>query len=885
MPHTARTVSLSLVLLTAVLARPADGAPSSQRWATLGKDSGRGGFAFGNLKGPGAVAWAVCFDGERIGTAVEPIVADGRVFVPTHAGGVWALDAETGKPLWRFGAAGPVLHSPAHHVLDVSKRRDLYVADAAGVVYALDPATGKPRWACPLPGESFAASPTAFWVHRFTDLVVIGSRSGSVFGIDGETGKVHWHTPVGAPVRQTAAASSTVAGPTGVYLVAEDLRLRSFDTWLGRVEWTSVPLPGQSARDYYPVIRLWSGDEPDAVFVRTSPRTPFSRRLAADLKVLCGSAGVDASGWKPIDAWTKDTARNLGTPDLWENERAAVLAHLKADPDAATFLAFDAGTGRPLPTPPVLWAGGCQGVPAPPALTLRPEGDYPANGPPVVEYRTAYGNWNHGVAPLVGIGIYDPVKNVVGHVNHANGTPNAPWNTYWGTADEAKHFQVVGDAVVITHQATLCLFDLKTNKLTTLQGDRDTFGGYPGLPWARNEWHGPARGGAAVVGDSLFWVSGSHVFRVDCRGERKPNPPAVALRAADVPAVSAERVRVVEGDVKSALDRQVAELMSRPWAPFACVPGLAGPERAFAHSGEVVEALAWAYPHLPADRRAQVKAYVDAVLAAHPPLDPARMTFDPADGDRREDVPPAAEATKPRGDDVKLHPFGNVAVMKLWADRTPDPRLLEASWPAMKANFVAFERAGWSLDLAKGHLHANRYLAALLAYAEVARARQDPSADRAAKLADDTAKALAAWWRQAAAEQRAMAGVDGVAKLDQFIGRGGGVFLAVAPHRHKLALFKDLTPAALAAVRRYEPDAPARAWAAFVAVAPTWYLVGEERQVHTGENLYDPPDFSMDAFRAAKWVGGERERLLRYADQPWGKADVYFIQKAAMALE
>jgi len=39
-------------------------------------------------------------------------------------------------------------------------------------------------------------------------------------------------------------------------------------------------------------------------------------------------------------------------------------------------------------------------------------------------------------------------------------------------------------------------------------------------------------------------------------------------------------------------------------------------------------------------------------------------------------------------------------------------------------------------------------------------------------------QALAAWWKRAAAEQRAMAGIDGVAKLDQFIGKGAGVFSA-----------------------------------------------------------------------------------------------------------
>jgi hypothetical protein len=262
------------------------------------------------------------------------------------------------------------------------------------------------------------------------------------------------------------------------------------------------------------------------------------------------------------------------------------------------------------------------------------------------------------------------------------------------------------------------------------------------------------------------------------------------------------------------------------------------------------------------------------------------MRFDLNKGNRREISVAADEALKPRGDETRLDPFGNVAGLKLWADRTGEKKLLDEQWPAMQAAFAAFEKSKWKLDPAKGHLYVNRYLASLLAYSEIAKSHGDDSAVRAAKLADETAIALAAWWKRAAAEQRAMAGIEGVAKLDQFIGKGAGIFFALVPHRHKLALFKDLSPEVLESVKKHEPDAPEQAWKAFLRVAPTWYLVGEERQVHYGENAYDPPDFSLDAFRAA-WLIGQangKDRA-RFADIPWGKADLYFIEKVAMALE
>jgi hypothetical protein len=898
-------ICIVATLLISCPSRAADDDDLRTSWPTLAGDLRRTGYSPGNLKAPGTVKWSVALDGERIGTAVEPIVVDGRVFISTHSGGVWALDAETGKPLWRFQAAGPVLQSPMFYRGGGEVEFGLFFADATGIVYRLSVRSGKPHWIRPQTGESFSTSPIVLAGDRTDDIVVIGSRSGNLFGIDAATGELQWKSALRAPIRQTAAAYDS-SGP--IYITAEDLRLRSINRWSGDVVWISSRMNGQSVRDYYPVIRrdferarespqpgkqaqsrparnakTW---EDSVVLVRTSPSIQFSRRLSADTKVLAASAGIDATDWKSIDRWTKDAAQNRGTPQDWERERQAIAAHLASDTSAASLYAFDADKEKPLPLPPVLWAGGCQGSPAPPALlNMDKPTPWSPLGNMVVEYRTVYGNWNHGVAPLVAIGLYDATKNAVDHIDHSNGTPNAPWNTYWGTADEAKHFQVVGDAVVITHQGTLCLFDLKTKKLATIQGDRDTFGGYPGPPWARNEWHGPARGGAAVVGKSLYWISGSRIFRVDCDGVKKPNPPAVVYSAKDVETIKADPAAVGVPALRKAMDQNVGDLISHKWAPHACIPGLAGPEHSFTHSGETLEALAWAFPHLANERQVQAQTYVATLLRDHPPLSD-RMIFDLAKGDRREIVDVAAEALKPRGDQPKLDPFANVAAVKLWTDRSGDKSVLESQWPAMQAVFAAFEKSHWKLDPAKGHLYANRYLASLLAYAEIAKARGDASADRAVKLADETAIALAAWWKRAAAEQRAMAGIEGVAKLDQFIGKGGGVFLAIIPHRHKLALFKDLTPAVLEAVRKQEPNAPQQAWDAFVKVAPTWYLVGEERQVHYGENAYDPPDFSLDAFRGARLIGQTKVKdLCRYADMPWGKADAYFIAKVAMALE
>src|SRR5581483_1982005 len=93
------------------------------------------------------------------------------------------------------------------------------------------------------------------------------------------------------------------------------------------------------------------------------------------------------------------------------------------------------------------------------------------------------------------------------------------------------------------HQSTLSGFDLKTRQLFPIRGERDSWAGFRNLPWARNEWNGPAKGGAAFAGNRVFWFSGSRLLCA-VGGERDPktakgkdvadveiDPAAVATKA------------------------------------------------------------------------------------------------------------------------------------------------------------------------------------------------------------------------------------------------------------------------------------------------------------------------------------------------------------------
>jgi hypothetical protein len=112
------------------------------------------------------------------------------------------------------------------------------------------------------------------------------------------------------------------------------------------------------------------------------------------------------------------------------------------------------------------------------------------------------------------------------------------------------------------------------------------------------------------------------------------------------------------------------------------------------------------------------------------------------------------------------------------------------------------------------------------------------------------------------------------------------MWLAVAPHRHKLALFEDLTPEIAALVRGKNREAVRQVWQTFAALCPTWHLAGEERQVHFGENFLDPPDFALSGFKALAWLQqASGDELSRHLDLPFCRADLYYLTKLSLAIE
>jgi len=167
---------------------------SSGAWPTLRGGPEHSGYVDAELKRPFRLAWAREFAGERLGTAMEPIVAGNKVFAATHSGNLYAIDASSGEPIWRFEASGAFLHSPA------AANNVVVAASVDGRIYGLGIDSGKPLWSRFITRGRFSASPLIV-----QEIVIIGSRAGELVALNIKDGSIVWQSSVGAPIRQSAA--------------------------------------------------------------------------------------------------------------------------------------------------------------------------------------------------------------------------------------------------------------------------------------------------------------------------------------------------------------------------------------------------------------------------------------------------------------------------------------------------------------------------------------------------------------------------------------------------------------------------------------------------------------------------------------------------------
>ena len=167
---------------------------------------------------------------KTFGLAPAPVASAGVVCLAgseeTGEYGVYAFDAASGTPRWRFGVDDIARSGAA-----VSGNM-CYAATRNGFVHGIDLATGSVRWR----GRTGAGSHVTPMVTG--DLVAVLTQDGVVHGFDAADGRRRWRTPLG----DGAAADSpdaVAAGVSGgiVFVAGHDGVLYAVDAATGRERW------------------------------------------------------------------------------------------------------------------------------------------------------------------------------------------------------------------------------------------------------------------------------------------------------------------------------------------------------------------------------------------------------------------------------------------------------------------------------------------------------------------------------------------------------------------------------------------------------------------------------------------------------------------------
>ena len=212
-------------------------------WPTFGFDSARTKFApeFA-LRPPFRVQWSV--GGRRfVFLEFPPVIGGGRLYLPTNAGRLLAIDAQRGKVVWRQDVRRCVAASPTivdgvvyQTFMDPAPCRGGHKAKRGGVLIAFDAETGRELW-------RFRTGITESSPVVVGGIVYFGSWNGRVYAVGTRTHRPIWTFRTGDKVK----AGVAVAKGT-VYVGSYDGKVYALSARHGKLRWTARARGGLRGR-------------------------------------------------------------------------------------------------------------------------------------------------------------------------------------------------------------------------------------------------------------------------------------------------------------------------------------------------------------------------------------------------------------------------------------------------------------------------------------------------------------------------------------------------------------------------------------------------------------------------------------------------------------
>jgi outer membrane protein assembly factor BamB len=436
-------------------------------WPQLQHDSARSGYTAKGPQPPFKHAWDYDFvvkEHDKIHPVVQAIICEGKVFVPSKTGRVYAVDAATGEKVWAWEKAGPIVNSVG------CAEGVVIFGSLDGRIYALKATDGAKAWQFEGGVRGFCTAPCIADGKLF-----MGARDGTFYCLDVKTGRRLWSTETGGFVWHTAACADG-----RVFFGNEELKIVCLDAKDGHVLWKTDRLYGFTFRDGHAfvdqgkvVVRIWSAiDDTDLRIDKASIK-----------------AATDAGKYLTIPAALQDKA----------------LESLRREPELRQELyVLDAQTGKEVYMP--VHSGRVSTVDGPAFAVCR---DGPGNWYLPIFAGPIAADWGSTMA-------FARMDSKTGRLRELMWTPKCKP----ASNDEAHALSVAGDILYVSEQeegeaGIFCAFDL--NK--SLKIDIPT----PNINWDMEYNAQPLANPIAIAGQRFYRVT-NHVLRC-WTGELKEKRP------------------------------------------------------------------------------------------------------------------------------------------------------------------------------------------------------------------------------------------------------------------------------------------------------------------------------------------------------------------------
>ncbi len=920
--------------------RQARGTDTGATWPCLAHDAARSGCAPATLRPPFERAWYRMFGEEGLAAGVQPIVAEKKVLIGTMAGGLHALDMDTGATLWKFKAEGPITCSVA------TAGGKVFVGTIDGALHAVKLSDGSSAWSARL-GSAVRSSPLIA-----EDTVIVATVEGKVRALSIADGVDVWlrqqvkgtWVPDAKPVCGPVLSSSAYDADTRrVYVASEDMHVYAFDAASGETVWTSPKLPGVTFRGYYPVIA------PDgSVMVTTAPGVSLDTCGGVLLDMVKEVFG-DFASWRHTKA-ENDKLREanfalMAKPGTYEAQLAYLRERLTEEPAFQTFFVLDPNTGKQKFVTPIVYAESMNGTGAPPIVT--------ADGKVIVKFQALLRSRYEHYSPFLNVGYLD---TATGHI-----TPIMDQSRTYGwhdslllVHDEQCQLTCAGRVLINTHQDNVNAMDL------------DTLAGYP-EPFCRNI-HEPAAGEAVGIwarilrGEELppgkEWLArGTGVYGggsvidmpVAVAGDMFFYVPAHEINCGA--AVIAYRMKK-DGTARKEEKPPAAVLTDEEWKRVQEMPwdwDMLGMPRL----DHVLKALPGPVPGtrqqpLWEEARAKVAAITDAELdryvwEARTCAPRARDTG--ADRELRRAIGELIGTTwRPLVFPAGKHPE---EAYRFFTEPTQTLEVCASAYPYLDEDLRGRVRAYVEgMRAPGGPLNGPTGAARFAPDAGTVRSRYDPPPSALLKLRDDTvkiplARLYAVWaWAHVTGDWRAVekdwphmrelvdaapnameedfrngycAGLIAYCRIAHKVGDAaavekglakaraalrerlvyelahtrGGLITQVPVNRSILGRWRNLTPELGRALAAYALPINRRLMDVCIdRLRPTWHLAWNVETMWRNESPFELPTMSAEVFAARALILDETsDALRRYVDVPWCAADLCYVQKLVLCLE